>query len=116
MAADDLTNKIVDRWQKDVYSGTTISLRLLNVETFSDLVKIKNMLPYNIRGVQNVYQRDYSKQTALFDLDVRGTANQVAEELVVKDFSPYTIEVVNVTQNAIVAKIVKPTTQEETVQ
>lgn len=116
MAADDLTNKIVERWQKDVYSGTTISLRLLNVETFSDLVKIKNMLPYNIRGVQNVYQRDYSKQTALFDLDVRGTANQVAEELVVKDFSPYTIEVVNVTQNAIVAKIIKPTTQEETVQ
>ncbi len=116
MAADDLTNKIVERWQKDVYSGTTISLRLLNVETFSDLVKIKNMLPYNIRGVQNVYQRDYSKQTALFDLDVRGTANQVAEELVVKDFSPYTIEVVNVTQNAIVAKIVKPTTQEENVQ
>ena len=116
LASDDLTNKIVDRWQKDVYSGTTISLRLMNVETYNDLVKIKNMLPYNVRGVQNVYQRDYSKQTALFDLDVKGTANQVAEELVVKDFSPYTIEVVNVTQNAVIAKIVKPTNQEEAVQ
>ena len=116
LASDDLTNKIVDRWQKDVYSGTTISLRLMNVETYNDLVKIKNMLPYNVRGVQNVYQRDYSKQTALFDLDVKGTANQVAEELVVKDFSPYTIEVVNVTQNAVIAKIVKPTNQEEVVQ
>jgi hypothetical protein len=116
LASDDLTSKIVDRWQKDVYSGTTISLRLMNVATYSDLVKIKNMLPYNIRGVQNVYQRDYSKQTALFDLDVRGTANQVAEELAVKDFSPYTIEVVNVTQNAVIAKIVIPTVQEEVVQ
>ncbi len=113
LAAEDLSGKIIDRWQKDVYSGTTINLRLMNVESYSDLVKIKNMLPYYVRGVQNVYQRDYSQHTALFDLDVRGTANQVAEELVMKDFSPYTIEVVNVTQNTIVAKLGKQTIQEE---
>ncbi|MCK5453341.1 MAG: hypothetical protein KAJ16_03210 [Calditrichia bacterium] len=113
LAAEDLSGKIIDRWQKDVYSGTTINLRLMNVESYSDLVKIKNMLPYYVRGVQNVYQRDYSQNTALFDLDVRGTANQVAEELVMKDFSPYTIEVINVTQNTIVAKLGKQTIQEE---
>ncbi|NOQ97081.1 MAG: hypothetical protein GQ561_02875 [Calditrichae bacterium] len=113
LAAEDLSGKIIDRWQKDVYSGTTINLRLMNVESYSDLVKIKNMLPYYVRGVQNVYQRDYSQHTALFDLDVRGTANQVAEELVMKDFSPYTIEVINVTQNTIVAKLGKQTIQEE---
>jgi len=114
LAAEDLSGKIVDRWQKDVYSGTTINLRLMNVESYSDLIKIKNMLPYYVRGVQNVYQRDYSQNTALFDLDVRGTANQVAEELVMKDFSPYTIEVVNVTQNTIVARLGKQNIQEET--
>jgi hypothetical protein len=113
LAAEDLSGKIVDRWQKDVYSGTTINLRLMNVESYSDLVKIKNMLPYYVRGVQNVYQRDYSQNTALFDLDVRGTANQVAEELVMKDFSPYSIEVVNVTQNTIIARLGKQTIQEE---
>jgi hypothetical protein len=104
-AADDISGKIVDRWQKDVYSGTTINLRLLNVPTYSDLIKFKNMLPHYIRGVQKVYQRDYSQQTALFDLDVRGTAAKVAEEMVLKDFSPYTIEIINVTQNTIVAKM-----------
>jgi hypothetical protein len=113
LAAEDLSGKIVDRWQKDIYSGTTINLRMMNVESYSDLVKIKNMLPYYVRGVQNVYQRDYSQNTALFDLDVRGTANQVAEELVMKDFSPYTIEVINVTQNTIVARLGKQTIQEE---
>jgi hypothetical protein len=113
LAAEDLSGKIVDRWQKDIYSGTTVNLRLMNVESYSDLIKVKNMLPYYVRGVQNVYQRDYSQNTALFDLDVRGTANQVAEELVMKDFSPYTIEVVNVTQNTIVARLGKQTIQEE---
>jgi hypothetical protein len=113
LVSEDLSSKIVDRWQKDVYSGTTINLRLLNVETYSDLVKVKNMLPYYVRGVQNVYQRDFSKNTALFDLDVRGTANQVAEELAMKDFSPYTIEVINVTQNTITAKLAKQNLQED---
>jgi len=106
-AADDLSSKIIDRWQKDVYSGTTINLRLLDVESYSDMVKFKNMLPLYIRGVQKVFQRDYSQQTALFDLDVKGTANQIAEELTLKDLSPYTVEVINVTQNTIVAKLKK---------
>jgi hypothetical protein len=63
--------------------------------------------------VQNVYQRDYAQNTALFDLDVRGTATQVAEELVMKDFAPYTIEVISVTQNTIIASLGKQTIEEE---
>ncbi len=106
-AAEELADKIIARWQKDVYSGTTINLRLLQVQTYSDLVKFKNMLPVYVRGVQKVYQRDFADGTALFDLDVRGNANQIAEELVMKDFSPYKIEVVNVTQNTIVARMNK---------
>ncbi len=107
MAADELSDKIIARWQKDIYSGTTINLRLLNVGSYSDLVKIKNLLPVVIRGVQKVYQRDYSQNTAFFEMEVRGNANQVAEELVMKDLSPYKIEVMNVTQNTIVAKLVQ---------
>ncbi|MBN2364768.1 MAG: DUF2066 domain-containing protein [Calditrichaeota bacterium] len=116
LAADDISSKIIDRWQKDVYSGTSISLRLMNVETYSDLIKIKNMLPYYIRGVQNVYQRDFSDNTVLFDLDVRGNANQVAEEMVLKDFNPYKIEVLNVTQNTIIARVSKTNSQEDTIR
>jgi hypothetical protein len=80
---------------------------LLDVESYSDMVKFKNMLPLYIRGVQKIFQRDYSQQTALFDLDVKGTANQIAEELTIKDLSPFTVEVINVTQNTIVAKLKK---------
>jgi hypothetical protein len=114
-AAEEITDKIVDRWQKDVYGGTTINLRLMNVETFSDLIKVKNMFPNYIRGVMNVYQRDYSKQTAMFELEVKGNANSVAEEMVLKDFSPYFIEVLNVTQNTIVAKLGKINESKEVV-
>lgn len=106
-ASDQLADKILARWQQDVYSATTVNLRVLNVESYSDMVKFKNMLPHYVRGVQKVFQRDFSQNTASFDLDVKGTANQVAEELAMKDFSPYAVEIINVTQNTIVAKLMK---------
>jgi hypothetical protein len=112
-AAEDLSAKIVDRWQKDVYGGTTINLRLLNVETYSDMVRVKNMFPHYIRGILNIYQRDFSQKTAVFELEVKGSATSVAEELALKDFSPYQIEVVNVTQNTIIAKLSKINVQED---
>lgn len=113
VAAEDLSAKIVDRWQKDVYGGTTINLRLLNVETYSDMVRVKNMFPHYIRGVLNIYQRDFSQKTAVFELEVKGSATSVAEEMALKDFSPYRIEVINVTQNTIIAKLEKINIQED---
>ena len=105
LAAEELSKKILNAWQKDVYSGTTIQMRVMDVPSFSDLVKFKNMIKTNVRGVQEVYQRDYSANTAVLDIDVRGDARQVAEELTLKDFTPYKVDVVNVSQNSLVVKL-----------
>lgn len=105
LAADDLTKKILKVWQQDVYSGTTIQMRVMDVPSFADLSKFRDMLKTYVRGVQNVYQREYSGGTALLDLDVRGNASQVADELGRKDFSPYRVQVVNFSQNYLVVKL-----------
>jgi hypothetical protein len=113
LAAEELTKKILSAWQKDVYSGTTIQMRVMNVPSFNDLVKFKNMVKTNVRGVQEVYQRDYSANTAVLDIDVRGDARQIAEELTLKDFTPYKIDVVNVSQNSLVVKLNLPTMEQK---
>lgn len=113
LAAEDLTKKILKAWQKDVYSGTTIQMRVMDVPSFSDLVKFKNMVKTNLRGVQEVYQRDYSANTAVLDIDVRGDARQLAEELTLKDFTPYKIDVVNVSQNSLVVKLNLPNMEQK---
>lgn len=105
LAANDLTTKILKVWQQDVYSGTTIQMRVMEVPSFADLSKFREMLKTHVRGVQNVYQREYSGGTALLDLDVRANASQVADELGRKDFSPYRIQVVNFSQNYLVIKL-----------
>lgn len=105
LAAEDLTKKILKVWQQDVYSGTTIQMRVMEVPSFADLAKFRDMLKTHVRGVQNVYQREYSGSTALLDLDVRASASQIADELGRKDFSPYRVQVVNFSQNYLVVKL-----------
>lgn len=105
MAGEELISKILQVWQSDVYSGTTVQMRILNIPSFNDLLQFKNMLKTYARGVQNVYQRDYSGGAALLDVDVKGSANQLAEELAVKDFNPYKVDIVNLAQNTIVLKM-----------
>ncbi len=105
LAAEDLTRKIVQVWQKDVYTGTTIQIRILDIPSYADLIRFRNMLKSFVRGVNNIYQREFTGTVALLDVEVTGKASQIAEELVLKDFSPYRVEVLNVSQNALVIKL-----------
>ncbi len=107
LAAQDLVRKIVQVWQKDVYAGTTIQIRILDVPSYEDLIKFKNMITSYIRGVKSVYQREFTGTVALLDVEVTGKASQVAEELSLKDFSPYHVDILNVSQNSLVIKLRK---------
>ncbi|MCB0296773.1 MAG: hypothetical protein KDG51_16390, partial [Calditrichaeota bacterium] len=71
MAAEELMAKILKAWQKDVYSSASIQMRVMNIPGFNDLLKFKNMLQSYVRGVQNIYQRDFSGGTALLELEAR---------------------------------------------
>ncbi len=105
MAAEELIGKILKVWESDVYSGATVQVRVLNIPSFNDLIRFKNMIQTYARGVQNIYQRDYSGGAALLDIELKGNANQLAEELAVKSFDPYNVDIVNVSQNTIVLKL-----------
>ncbi len=105
MAADELIDKILQRWSGEAYSVNQIQITILEIPGFSDLVKFKNMIKQKVRGVQNIYQRDFVGNSAVLDIDVKGNANQVAEELAAKNFAPYQVEVVNVSQNTVSVKV-----------
>jgi hypothetical protein len=105
--ANDIASKIIQEWKQDEYRDSTIHLRLLNVDTYSDVIKLKNLLSLKLPGLRKVIQREYSAKTVVFELDFSGSASQIAEEITGKDFSPYQFEIDEVTHNTIVVKINK---------
>jgi len=52
----------------------------------------------------------------LLDVDVRGDAQQIAEELTLKDFSPYKVSVMNVASNSLVVKLNLISTEKQNAQ
>jgi hypothetical protein len=107
-AATELKDKIVAVWQEDVYSSAQVQLHVTNISSFSQLNLLKNSLSYYVRGIQSVNQRSFSEGTALFDIDIKGTAEQMATELDAKEMEGIKLQVVGVTQNKVSVKVVQP--------
>jgi len=106
-AAADLKEKILKVWQQDIYSGTQVQLQVLNITNFSQLNTFKNSLTYYVRGLQAVNQRSFEGGTALFDVDIKGNAEQLASELEAKEIEGIKVQVVGLTANKVTVKIVE---------
>jgi len=104
-ASSELTDKIIKVWQQDVYSGTQVQLQVLNITSFSQLNTFKNSLTYYVRGVQAVNQRSFEGGAALFDIDIKGNAEQLASELEAKEIEGIKLQVIGLTANKVTVKI-----------
>ena len=104
-ASSELSDKIIKVWQQDVYSGTQVQLQVLNITSFSQLNTFKNSLTYYIRGVQSVNQRSFEGGSALFDIDIKGNAEQLASELDAKEIEGMRLQVIGLTANKVTVKI-----------
>ncbi|MEE9119271.1 MAG: hypothetical protein V3U02_11865, partial [Calditrichia bacterium] len=106
-AVAELKEKILKVWREDIYSGTQVQLQVLNITSFSQLNTFKNSLSYYVRGVQSVNQRSFGGGTALFDIDIKGNAEQLASELEAKEIEGLRLQVVGLTANKVTVKIVQ---------
>jgi hypothetical protein len=107
-AGQEIKDKIINAWQQDVYSGTQVQLQVLNISSFSQLNTLKNSLAYYVRGVQGVNQRSFSSGSALFDVDIKGNAEQMATELEAKEIEGLKLQVIGLTANKVTVKIIQP--------
>lgn len=104
-ASGDLADKIIKVWQQDIYSGTQVQLQVLNITSFSQLNTFKNSLTFYVRGVQSVNQRSFEGGSALFDIDIKGNAEQLASELEAKEIEGIKLQVIGLTANKVTVKI-----------
>ncbi|MEW6774699.1 MAG: flagellar assembly protein T N-terminal domain-containing protein [Bdellovibrionota bacterium] len=75
---------------------------------YNDLAKFKQALKEDIRSVQAIHQRAAAKGSTTLELDLKtGTAQSIADEIAVREFKEFLVEVEEVTQNTIKISLVK---------
>ena len=76
-----------------------------DIPSYNHLVKLKEMIQKQVRGVSGVYQRDFNAGTATLDVGVPATSQKLADALVAIDYGRFTIDIINITQNSISLKM-----------
>jgi hypothetical protein len=84
-----------------------VQLQVMNISSFGQLNTFKNSLQYYVRGVQAVHQRSFAGGTALFDVDIKGSAASMAGELDAKEIEGLKLKVIEQTANKVTVSIVQ---------
>lgn len=70
---------ILQKWSSDVNNATTYKLTIANVD-FNVLVKLERKIR-NLSDVENLYRRAFDAGQGRFDIEYRGTANDLIKQL-----------------------------------
>ena len=99
--AEDLKGKIMRKWLEEVSAGQGIKLTVNNVKKTSFLVQLKTALKDQIRGVSAVRDRGFKNKVAEFEVEMRGSAQDLAVELEAKKFAGFSVNVEEMTTNSL---------------
>jgi hypothetical protein len=105
-SANDLLKKILVGWEAEVAGPSTISLTLKGVKKSKFLRQVATFLRNQVRGVSNVRQRSFKKKVAELEVELKGSGQDLAEQLEEKPFPRFEVEIEEITQNKVVANLV----------
>jgi hypothetical protein len=103
--SDDLMQKILGRWQADVNTGTTITLQVGGITSYSQLKKFESSLTYYVRGLTSVARREYSGSMATFEVQLKGNADDLAQRLDGQNIDGIQVSVVGMSQNSVSVRL-----------
>ena len=104
-AADELLEKILAQWETEVSGPSTITLNLTNVKQSKNLRSIAQVLREQVRGVQDVRQLSFKNKAAELEVEIKGSAQDLADELETKTFQGFAVDVQEVTSNTVTAAL-----------
>ncbi len=93
-----LVPKIIEKWAKP---AVVVTLDVVDITRYADFVRFKGVLKDQVWGVDKVYQRGFQINKANLEVSYRGTAQDLADELALKEFESFRIDIVEASQNRL---------------
>ncbi len=106
-AADELFDKMIAQWQQESTGATAVKLVVNNAQKTGNIKALSNFISNEVRGVSTVRQRSFSKKVAELEVEIEGSAQDLATELEEKKFPGFAIEIEEVTPNSVTATLTK---------
>jgi hypothetical protein len=99
--SDKMMDDILKNFQNRVGATTTVSLVVFGLAGADDIRKFKNSVLGQVRGVEGIHERSFSENMVKIDVDVRGSAQSISQDMSRKTFPDFAVKVIRSTWNTL---------------
>jgi hypothetical protein len=103
-AADQLVEKILAVYSKEAGGTKSVNITVTGLSKMQ-FVKFKDVLRNQVRGIKDLHERSFSGNTAKISVDSKSSAQIISDELLLKDFGTFGVEVISSTANSLELKV-----------
>lgn len=103
-ASDQMITKILAVYSKEVGGTRSINITI-NGLTKPQFVKFKDVLKNQVRGITDLHERSFAGTTAKISVDSKNSAQLLSDEILLKDFGTFAVEVTGSTANSLELKV-----------
>ncbi|HUJ19473.1 MAG TPA: flagellar assembly protein T N-terminal domain-containing protein [Nitrospirota bacterium] len=103
-ASDEMMTKILALYSREVGGTRPVAITVSGL-TKTQFVKFKDVLRNQVRGIKDLHERSFDGTTAKISVDSKTGAQQLSDELVLRDFGTFSVEVVGSTANSLELKV-----------
>src|SRR5512143_2557302 len=103
-AAEQMLEKILAVYSRETGGTRPISITITGLNK-TQFVKFKDVLKNQVRGIKDLHERSFNGTTALISVDSKVSAQTLSDDLLLRDFGTFTVEVVSSTPNTLELKI-----------
>jgi hypothetical protein len=104
-AAEQLTTKILAQYSKEVGGTRSVNITVNGLNK-TQFVKFKDVLRNQVRGIKGLNERSFQNGVAKMSVDSKSSAQIISDELSLKDFGTFSVEVVSSTANQLELRVV----------
>ncbi|MFO8047540.1 MAG: flagellar assembly protein T N-terminal domain-containing protein [Desulfosudaceae bacterium] len=103
--ADNLLEQIMYRWSGEVAGGGLVQVTVTGDVTYDNLLRLKDSMRNAIRGVKQIYQRDFNETEASLEVEYTGPAQNLADGIARTEIDGLTTTITGVSQNQVKVRI-----------
>ena len=103
-AAQQMAGKILAVYSREAGGMRSVNITVIGLNK-TRFVKFKDVLRNQVHSIKDLRERSFSGNTAKISVDVKGSAQAVSDELLLKDFGTFAVEMVGSTANSLELKV-----------
>lgn len=103
-AADEMIEKILAVYSKETRGTRSVNITITSLNK-NQFAKFKDALLNQVRGIKDLHERSFSGTTTKISVDSKNSAQTLSDEILLKDFGAFSVEVVGSTANSLELKV-----------